>query len=53
VWVAISVGLVTLAAEGVRPARLERLVPGATVAATGINLALGLLVVAMKVLVAH
>jgi len=53
VWLAISVGLVTLAAEGVRFARLERLSLGGTVVATGLNLALGLLVVALKVLVAH
>jgi hypothetical protein len=53
VWLAMSVGLVTLAAEGVRFARLERLGPAGTVAATGINLALGLLVVAMKILIAH
>src|SRR5215212_2736718 len=50
---AISVGLVTLAVEGVRFARIERLGLAATVVATVINLALGLLVVAMKVLLAH
>lgn len=53
VWVAISVGLVTLAVEGVRFARIERLGLAATVGATALNLALGLLVVAMKVLLAH
>jgi hypothetical protein len=53
VWLAMGAGLVTLAAEGVRFARIERLGPGPTVAVTGINVALGLLVVAMKVLVAH
>jgi hypothetical protein len=53
VWLAIGVGLVTLAAEGVRFARLERLSPLGTIAAAAVNLALGLMVVAMKVLVAH
>jgi hypothetical protein len=53
VWLAMSVGLVTLAAAGVRFARLERLGPVGIVAAASINLALGLLVVAMKVLIAH
>src|SRR5215212_9283868 len=53
VWAAISVGLVTLAVEGVPFARIERLGLAATVVATVINLALGLLVVAMKVLLAH
>jgi len=53
VWVALGVGLVTLAAEGVRFARLERLRLAGTFAAMAINLALGLLVVAMKVALAH
>ena len=53
VWLALGVGLVTLAAEGVRFARLERLGLAGTVVATGLNLALGLLVVAMKVALAH
>ena len=53
VWLALTVGLVTLAAEGVRFARLEGLGPVGTVAALGANLALGLLVVALKVALAH
>jgi hypothetical protein len=53
VWLALAVGLVTLAAEGVRFARLERLGPLGTIVAMAVNLALGLLVVAMKVAVAH
>ena len=53
VWLALGAGLVTLGAEGVRFARLEHLGPARTVVATGLNLALGLLVVALKVLVAH
>ncbi len=53
VWLAIGVGLATLGAEGFRFARLEHLDRAQTVAAMGINLAVGLLIVAMKVLVAH
>jgi hypothetical protein len=53
VWLALTVGLVTLAAEGVRFARLESLGPLGTVVAMGANLALGLLVVALKVALAH
>jgi hypothetical protein len=53
VWLAMGAGLVTLAAQGVRFARIEHMAPGPTLAVTGINLALGLLVVAMKVVVAH
>jgi hypothetical protein len=53
VWAAMSVGLLTLAVEGIRFARIERLGLLATVVATVINLGLGLLVVAMKVLLAH
>ena len=52
VWLAISVGLVTLAVEGVRSLASSAWA-GATIGATGLNLALGLLVVAMKVLLAH
>jgi hypothetical protein len=53
VWVALGVGLFTLGAEGVRFARIEGLGRGRTLAATGLNLALGLFVVALKVLIAH
>jgi len=53
VWAALGVGLFTLAAEGVRFARLEGLGRGGTLAATGLNVALGLLVVALKVVIAH
>jgi hypothetical protein len=53
IWIAIAIGLVTLAAEGVRFARLERLGPLGILAAMGLNVALGLLVVALKVAVAH
>jgi len=53
VWLALAVGLFTLGVEGLRFARLEGLGRGGTLAATGLNVALGLLVVALKVLVAH
>jgi hypothetical protein len=53
VWVALGVGLFTLAAEGVRFARLEGFGRGGTLAATGLNVALGLFVVALKVFIAH
>jgi len=53
VWLALGIGLFTLAAVGVRYARLEELGTAGTLAATALNVALGLLVVALKVLVAH
>jgi len=53
IYLALGVGLVTLAAEGVRFARLERLGFIGTLVAMALNLALGLLVVALKVAVAH
>ena len=53
VWVALGVGLFTLAVEGVRFARLEGLGRSGTLAATGLNVALGLFVVALKVFIAH
>jgi hypothetical protein len=53
VWVALAIGLGTLAAEGIRYARLEQLSLGATIAATGLNVGFGLIVVALKVFVAH
>ena len=53
IWLALATGLGTLTAEGVRYARLERLGPLATIAAVGLNLAMGLFVVALKVVIAH
>jgi hypothetical protein len=53
VWLALGVGLATLAAEGVRFARLEHLGRVGTLGAICANLAVGLLVVAMKIAVAH
>jgi hypothetical protein len=53
VWAALGVGLFTLGAEGVRFARLEGLGRAGMLVATGLNVTLGLFVVALKVLVAH
>ena len=53
VWLAIGIALVTLAVQGVRYAALEGLGPLATAMSVCLNLALGLVLVALKVLVAH
>jgi hypothetical protein len=53
VWLALGIGLVTLAVEGLRFARFERLALPGAVLAMGLNLALGLAIVALKVEVAH
>jgi hypothetical protein len=53
VWAALGIGLFTLAAVGFRYARLEELGTSGTLTAIALNLALGLLVVALKILVAH
>lgn len=53
VWLALAVGLVTLAVQGHRFARLERLGALATVASVGVNVSLGLTIVALKLVIAH
>jgi hypothetical protein len=53
VWLALGVGLGTLAVEGLRYARVEKLTALGTLAVTALNLTLGLLVIALKVGVAH
>jgi hypothetical protein len=53
VWIAIGLGLVVLVAEGIVFARAERLGPAGTLAVVAGNLALGLVLVAMKATVAH
>ena len=53
IWIALGVGLLTLFAEGVRFSRIEHLRPLAAAVAIGINVALGLAVVAMKVELTH
>jgi hypothetical protein len=53
VELALWLGVATLAAQGIRYARLERLGSGATVATVSVNLAIGLGLVALEVLIAH
>jgi hypothetical protein len=53
VWFALALGIVTLAAEGVRYARLERLGLVAALLPVGINVGLGLAIVALKVAFDH
>jgi hypothetical protein len=52
-WLALGIGLATLAVQGARYAMLEHLGPVAAVASIAVNLGLGLVIVALKVLVAH
>jgi hypothetical protein len=53
VWLALGVGFGTLAVQGLRYAWVERLSLGGTVAAVAFNLALGLALVALEVIVSH
>jgi hypothetical protein len=53
VWLALIVGLATLVVQGLRYAGLEGLRLTATAVSVGLNLALGLVIVALKVFVAH
>jgi hypothetical protein len=53
VWIAVGVCVATLAAQGLMYARLERLGRVGTLSAVALNLALGLAIVALKVVVAH
>jgi hypothetical protein len=53
VWVALALGLATLAAEGLRYAHLETLGRTATLTVVGANLTIGLFVIALKVAIAH
>lgn len=53
IWLAFGLGFVALAAQGLRYARVERLGTAATIAVVGANLALGGLVVMLKVLISH
>jgi hypothetical protein len=52
-WLALGLGLTVLATDGAIFARTERLGALATVAVIAANLALGLVLVGMKILVAH
>ncbi len=53
VWCALALGVAILAGEGVRYARLERLGPLAALVPVGINIGLGLVIVALKVAFDH
>jgi hypothetical protein len=53
IWLALVVGLVTLALEGARYARIERLGGTGTAVAVAANFGLGILVVVLKVSVLH
>jgi hypothetical protein len=53
IWLALGVGLVALAVQGVRYARVEKLSGFGALAAVAANLALGLIVVALKAFVIH
>lgn len=53
VWLALGLGLAVLAAEGLVFARAERLGWAGTLAVVAANLALGLVIVAMKAVVTH
>ena len=52
-WLALGVGLATLAVQGLRYARLERFDLGRTVVSVCLNLGLGLAIVGLKVLLGH
>jgi membrane-associated PAP2 superfamily phosphatase len=52
-WLAFGVGVLSLAVQGVRYARLERLSRTGAAVTIGLNLALGLVIVALKVAVTH
>jgi hypothetical protein len=53
IWLAFGLGFVSLAAQGARYARVERLGAAGMAAVIALNLALGGVVVALKVLVSH
>jgi hypothetical protein len=53
IWLAFGLGFVALAVQGLRYARVERLGTAATIAVVAANLALGGLVVMLKVFISH
>jgi hypothetical protein len=53
IWLVFAVGAITLAAQGIRYARLERLSRPATILTVIVNLALGLSLVTVEVLISH
>jgi hypothetical protein len=52
-WLAFGLGVATLGVQGLRYARVERLGAQGTAAAVAINVALGLVLVVLKLLVSH
>jgi hypothetical protein len=52
-WVALGIGLATLAVQGLRYAQLEHFGRGGIVKSVALNVALGLFIVALKVALAH
>src|SRR5262245_9194063 len=52
-WLAFGIGVATLLAQGVRYAQLEQFGPLATLVAIGVNLSLGLVLVAVKAVLSH
>jgi hypothetical protein len=53
IWLALALGLATLAVEGLRYARIEHLGVAGTLVAVGANVGIGLLVVLLKAEVLH
>ena len=53
VWLAFGLGFVALAVQGARYARIERFGAAGTLAVIALNLALGGIVVVLKVIVSH
>jgi len=53
IWLALGLGVAALATQGLRYARLERLSPLGTAVVVGLNLALGVCLVLLKVIVVH
>jgi len=53
VWLALGIGLATLAAQGARYAALEGLGRMSAATSVGLNVALGLVIVALKAFIAH
>ena len=53
VWVALGIGLLTLAVQGYRYARLEELTRWGTAISVALNLGLGLGIVGLKVVTGH
>jgi hypothetical protein len=53
IWLALLIGLVTLAAGGIAYARIERLGPAGTFAVVAVNVAFGLALVALKAALSH